>query len=51
MVMVGARSRRMGVGCLESSGSGLEFEESDMIDQGMTLPGKGRRRTKRERKG
>lgn len=32
MVMVGARSRRRGVDCLESSGSGLEFEGSDMID-------------------
>lgn len=51
MVMVGARSRRRGLGGLESSGSGLEFEGSGMIDQGMTLPGKGRRTTKRERKG
>lgn len=51
MVMVGARSRRRGVGCLESSGSVLEFEGLDMIDQGMALPGKGRGRTKLGRKG
>ena len=39
MVIVGARSRRRGVGCLESSGSVVEFLGSDMVVEGMTLPG------------